>query len=231
MANTQMRGVVSLAMNRFLMALLIPAIAGCGIRPFDALSRAVRGPLPIDDRPVLDHSRPSPPPDVSDYVAATPTTPEAPRSGLQAPAGQQPASQTTAREEQPHASATTAPALHRDYQDLRRRGLVADARAMLLEDWQKYRKVVQALHLGYACGVLQDYEAQVPSMRIANEMVMEQARAGVPFDSSFDPSALVKEWGSQVRDRVLKSRAACGAMSPADRARLRVVASTLISLP
>lgn len=44
-----------------LAAVVIANLTGCAFRPLDALSRAFRGPLPIDERPIIDHSQLFPP--------------------------------------------------------------------------------------------------------------------------------------------------------------------------
>lgn len=105
-----------------------------------------------------------------------------------------------------------------------------EARAMLREDWAKYRDLVVALQVGVKCGAVEQFPADLAARRLTNTMLDEQIRAGLLNDRATDPQRVSRAWIDQGKTLAEKPEA-CDRLTPALRARLRKAADDLMNMP
>lgn len=108
--------------------------------------------------------------------------------------------------------------------------LAEEARAMLREDWAKYRDLMRALQVGVKCGAVDAFPADLATRRLTNTMMDEWIRAGLANDSATDPQRLTRRWVDEGKELADKP-GACERLTPALRARLRKAADKLMNMP
>ena len=96
-------------------------------------------------------------------------------------------------------------------------GQAEDSRAMVYEGWAGARYSIHRITVGYLCGVIEKDDAHIAKVVIQSRMNTEQAWANVSDLKSEDSIQEAYRAGT-----IAVNNGACSAMTPGDRARLRV---------
>lgn len=194
--------------------------------------------MPIDDLPVLDHSKSDSPPEQPAAKAELPRTSislldtdRRPLYGLGMPAQLGswdvdlkpiqpiPVEPTQLSSQQRGQKPTLAD--HQQIED--------DARALILENWQPRLTVVEWIHFASGCGIVSASLVDVATARLVLSLFDDFSRQGVGPTRQTDPELAVKRAANAGRDRARSRPELCARASPADRARMRDTVSRIAS--
>lgn len=103
---------------------------------------------------------------------------------------------------------------------------IQDARAAVRQSWQSYERQLEAIEVGFKCGVVDQLSANVAGRQLQAMMDNEQVTAGLIGDSTMD---IQKETGEAIaKGEAAVQSGACSRLTPAARGELRDMVSSLM---